>query len=58
MEIKKKTARNKSITVKFTDDQDEKITVLAKKYGVAKSNLLYQLVAQAYQVTTKTKKDF
>jgi predicted DNA-binding protein len=54
----KKQPKNKSVSTKITESQNEKLDLLAKKLGITKSNLMNQLIALGYQTATKTKRDF
>ena len=45
-------------STKFTAEQNEKLVALAKKNGITKANLIYQLVAEGFKSVTKTKKEF
>ena len=56
--IKSKSPRVVNTTTKFTEEQNEKLVALAEKNGIAKSNLIYQLVAEGFKSVTKTKKEF
>jgi len=55
MKIVKKIAKNKAISTKITDTQDEKLVRLALKYGITKSNLINQLIEAGYKEITKSK---
>ena len=54
--IEKKVAKNKSVSTKLSDLQNQKLETLAKNKGVTKSSLIAQLIAIGFKEVTK--KDF
>lgn len=55
MSIIKKEAKNKAVSTKITEKQEEKIINLALKHGITKSNLINQLIEAGYKELTKKK---
>jgi len=54
--IEKKVVKNKSISSKISELQNQKLDTLAKNKGVKKSSLIAQLIAIGFKEITK--KDF
>lgn len=54
--IEKKVVKNKSISSKISELQNQKLETLAKNKGVTKSSLIAQLIAIGFKEITK--KDF
>jgi len=55
MKIEKKQPKSKSIACKVTEGQNDRLTALADKIGVTKSNLMAQLIEEGYKSLTKNK---
>ena len=51
--IEKKVAKNKSVSTKLSDLQNQKLETLAKNKGVTKSSLMGQLLAIGFKEVTK-----
>ena len=56
--LKTKAPKTKAISTKITDEQNEKLEKLAEKYGITKSNLIFQLIEEGYGSFVKTKNGF
>lgn len=54
--IEKKVVKNKSVSSKISELQNQKLDTLAKNKGVKKSSLIAQLIAIGFKEITK--KDF
>ena len=53
--IEKKIIKNKTIATRFTQEQNDKLKLLAEKKGISVSFLLNQLVEIGYLQVTKNK---
>ena len=53
--IEKKIVKDKTITIKVTSKEFQKIEALVRKTGVVKSSLVRELVKLGYEVETKKK---
>ena len=53
--IQKKQKKDKVVSTKITQEQEEKLIKLAKKYDITKSNLINQLIESGYKYITKNK---
>jgi hypothetical protein len=56
VKIEKKVVKNKSVSSKISELQNQKLDTLAKNKGVKKSSLIAQLIAIGFKEITK--KDF
>jgi len=56
VKIEKKVVKNKSVSSKLSELQNQKLETLAKNKGVTKSSLVAQLLAIGFKEVTK--KDF
>lgn len=53
VKIEKKVVKNKSVSSKISELQNQKLETLAKNKGVTKSNLIAQLLAIGFKEVTK-----
>ena len=53
VKIEKKVVKNKSVSSKITELQNQKLETLAKNKGVKKSSLIAQLIAIGFKEITK-----
>jgi len=53
VKIEKKVVKNKSVSSKISELQNQKLETLAKNKGVTKSNLIAQLLAIGFKEITK-----
>jgi hypothetical protein len=53
VKIEKKVVKNKSVSSKISELQNQKLETLAKNKGVKKSNLIAQLLAIGFKEITK-----
>lgn len=53
VKIEKKVVKNKSVSSKITELQNQKLETLAKNKGVKKSSLIAQLLAIGFKEITK-----
>ncbi len=54
-QIKKRIVKSKSISTKVTDEQNQKLELLAEQKGVTKSSLIAQLLAIGFVQASKYK---
>ncbi len=54
-QIKKRIVKSKAVSTKVTEDQNEKLELLAKQKGVTKSSLIAQLLAIGFVQASKYK---
>jgi len=53
VKIEKKVVKNKSVSSKISELQNQKLETLAKNKGITKSNLIAQLLAIGFKEVTK-----
>jgi hypothetical protein len=53
--IEKKVVKNKAVSTKITELQNQKLETLAKKKGITKSNLISQLLSLGFEQVAKKK---
>ena len=53
MKIEKKQLKNKAVSTKITELQNQKLETLAKKKGITKSNLVSQLLGIGFKEVAK-----
>ena len=53
VKIEKKVVKNKSVSSKISELQNQKLETLAKNKGVKKSSLISQLIAIGFKEITK-----
>ena len=56
--LEKKTPKSKAISTKITEEQNEKLENMAKKSGITKSNLIFQLISIGFGEVSKSKGGF
>jgi len=53
--IEKKVVKNKAVSTKISELQNQKLETLAKKKGITKSNLISQLLGLGFEQVAKKK---